>query len=68
VPRVRQRTSLGAAYHWMRGRHEPFLCRRAPLVAVTGEVPGPYCRALGHKWGLSERALDDYRARLPGAA
>jgi len=60
-----------AAYAWMRERYEPVLCRLAPLVAATSDVPELYCQVLEHKWYLSEReqhdvglerALEDYLA------
>jgi hypothetical protein len=66
-----------AAYQWMRERYEPVLCRLAPLVHATGDVPELYCQVLEHKWYLSERehrdvglerALEDYLAHVPGAA
>ena len=66
-----------AAYHWMRERYEPALRKLAPLVAATGDALELYCQVLEHKWYLSERehhdvglgrALEDYVARVPGAA
>jgi hypothetical protein len=66
-----------AAYHWMRERYEPVLCRLAPLVTATSDVPELYCQVLEHKWFLSERehhdvgldrALEDYLAHVPGVA
>jgi hypothetical protein len=65
-----------AAYHWMRERYEPVLCKLAPLVTATSDVPELYCQVLEHKWFLSERehhdvglerALEDYLAHVPGA-
>jgi hypothetical protein len=62
-----------AAYRWMRERYEPVLCRLAPLVHATSDVPELYCQLLEHKWYLSERehhdvglerALEDYLANV----
>jgi hypothetical protein len=61
----------------MRERYEPVLCKLAPLVAASGDVPEFYCQVLEHKWYLSERehhdvglerALEDYLAHAPGVA
>ena len=58
----------------MRVRYEPVLCRLAPLVRATSDVPELYCQLLEHKWYLSERehhdvglerALEDYLAHVP---